>query len=110
VDTWVDTLICKGGERAACDSSRPSAWLTTWFSGGDSRRPDLFFAAAVDRPRWSTSKRWIHSEQHRERGLASNILRLGQVWGDTRYARFDELQAVYRVLKSCLLSGYGIQN
>jgi amino acid adenylation domain-containing protein/thioester reductase-like protein len=44
-----------------------------------------------------------------ERGIACNIFRLGLVWGDTRQGRFDELQNAYRLLKSCLLSGVGIE-
>lgn len=43
-----------------------------------------------------------------ERGIPCNIFRLGLVWGDTQRGRFDELQSVYRVLKTCLLSGFGI--
>jgi thioester reductase-like protein len=45
-----------------------------------------------------------------ERGIPCNIFRLGLVWADTRLGRYDELQWGYRILKSCLLSGYGIQD
>ena len=44
------------------------------------------------------------------RGIPCNIFRLGLVWADAQLGRFDELQSVYRVLKTCLLSGYGIEN
>jgi thioester reductase-like protein len=42
------------------------------------------------------------------RGVPCNIFRLGLVWADTRCGRYDELQRGYRILKSCLLSRYGI--
>jgi len=45
-----------------------------------------------------------------ERGIPCNIFRLGLVWADTEHGRYDELQRGYRIFKSCLLSGYGIQN
>jgi amino acid adenylation domain-containing protein/thioester reductase-like protein len=45
-----------------------------------------------------------------ERGVPCNIFRLGLVWSDSESGRFDERQATYRLLKSCLLSGYGIEN
>jgi amino acid adenylation domain-containing protein/FkbH-like protein/thioester reductase-like protein len=45
-----------------------------------------------------------------EKGIPCNIFRLGLVWADSREGRFDELQNVYRVLKTCLMSGYGIEN
>jgi amino acid adenylation domain-containing protein/FkbH-like protein/thioester reductase-like protein len=45
-----------------------------------------------------------------ERGIACNIFRLGLVWADTQQGRFDELQNVYRFLKSSLLAGVGIEN
>jgi thioester reductase-like protein len=45
-----------------------------------------------------------------ERGVACNIFRLGVVWADSQLGRYDELQREYRILKSCLLSGYGIRD
>lgn len=45
-----------------------------------------------------------------ERGIPCNIFRLGFVWADTQLGRYDESQRGYRILKSCLLSGYGIKN
>jgi thioester reductase-like protein len=45
-----------------------------------------------------------------ERGIPCNIFRVGLVWADTQQGRYDELQQVYRLFKSCLLSGYGIQD
>jgi thioester reductase-like protein len=44
------------------------------------------------------------------RGIPCNIFRLGLVWADSVRGRFDESQYTYRVLKSCLLSGYGIRD
>lgn len=43
------------------------------------------------------------------RGIPCNIFRLGLVWADSQHGRLDEAQNTYRVLKSCLISGYGIQ-
>ncbi|GFE83703.1 hypothetical protein GCM10011487_57030 [Steroidobacter agaridevorans] len=45
-----------------------------------------------------------------ERGIPCNIFRVGFVWADTEQGRYDDLQRGYRVLKSSLLSGYGISN
>jgi thioester reductase-like protein len=44
-----------------------------------------------------------------ERGVMCNVFRLGLVWADTQQGRYDELQREYRVLKTCLLSGIGIE-
>lgn len=43
------------------------------------------------------------------RGIPCNIFRVGLVWADTQHGRYDELQQGYRIFKSCLLSGYGIE-
>jgi len=45
-----------------------------------------------------------------ERGIPCNLFRIGLVWADTQQGRYDELQRGYRIIKSCLLSGYGIEN
>lgn len=45
-----------------------------------------------------------------ERGIPCNIFRVGLVWADTQQGRYDDLQHGYRIFKSCLLSGYGIEN
>lgn len=45
-----------------------------------------------------------------ERNIPCNIFRVGLVWADARQGRYDELQRGYRVLKSALLCGYGIEN
>jgi amino acid adenylation domain-containing protein/thioester reductase-like protein len=45
-----------------------------------------------------------------ERGVPCNIFRLGLVWADGQQGRYDELQREYRIIKSCLLSGFGIRN
>src|SRR5690606_21684682 len=44
------------------------------------------------------------------RGVPCNIFRLGLVWADTQCGRYDEMQRVYRILKSCLVSGLGIEH
>lgn len=45
-----------------------------------------------------------------ERGIPCNIFRLGLIWADTELGRYDELQRGHRVLKSCILSGFGIKD
>ncbi|MFC4311609.1 thioester reductase domain-containing protein, partial [Steroidobacter flavus] len=44
-----------------------------------------------------------------ERGVPCNVFRLGLVWADRLHGRYDDLQREYRILKSCLVSGYGIE-
>jgi amino acid adenylation domain-containing protein/thioester reductase-like protein len=44
-----------------------------------------------------------------EQGLPCNIFRLGLIGPDREQGRYDEQQREYRVLKSCFLSGYGIE-
>lgn len=44
------------------------------------------------------------------RGIPCNVFRLGLAWADAEQGRFDELQNLYRLLATCLLSGYGIEN
>ena len=45
-----------------------------------------------------------------DKGIPCNVFRLGLVWADAQHGRFDELQSVYRVLKSCLQSGLAIKS
>jgi amino acid adenylation domain-containing protein/thioester reductase-like protein len=45
-----------------------------------------------------------------ERGIPCNIFRLGLIWADTELGRYDELQRDHRILKSCILSGFGIEH
>ncbi len=45
-----------------------------------------------------------------ERGIPCNIFRLGLIWADTQFGRYDELQRAHRLLKSCILSGFGIKD
>ncbi len=45
-----------------------------------------------------------------QRNVPCNIFRVGLVWADTQQGRYDELQRGYRMLKSALLCGYGIEN
>jgi amino acid adenylation domain-containing protein/FkbH-like protein/thioester reductase-like protein len=72
----------------------------------------------IDHEKHSTSSGYVASKwvgekifmTASERGIPCNIFRVGLVWADTHQGRYDELQHGYRVLKSCLLSGYGIKN
>jgi myxalamid-type nonribosomal peptide synthetase MxaA len=43
-------------------------------------------------------------------GIPCNIFRLGLLWADSRHGRFDELQHVHRLLKTCMMIGAGIEN
>lgn len=45
-----------------------------------------------------------------KRGIPCNIFRVGLVWADSEQGRYDELQRGYRILKSSLLAGVGIEN
>ncbi len=59
-----------------------------------------------------TASKWVGEKLSMiamERGIACNIFRLGLVWADTEQGRYDELQREYRLLKSCLLAGVGIE-
>ena len=60
-----------------------------------------------------TASKWVGEKlflMAAERGVPCNVFRLGLVWADSKKGRFDEAQHVYQVLKSSLLSGYGIKN
>ena len=60
-----------------------------------------------------TASKWVAEKvlmAASERGIPCNIFRVGLVWADTSQGRYDELQHIYRHLKSCLLTGYGIQD
>lgn len=57
--------------------------------------------------KWVAEKMFLLADT---RGVPCNIFRLGLVWADSERGRFDEAQSVYRVLKSSLLSGYGIRD
>jgi amino acid adenylation domain-containing protein/thioester reductase-like protein len=75
-------------------------------------------SSSIDGERHSTASGYAASKWVAEKifmladakGIPSNIFRVGLVWADERQGRYDELQHVYRILKSCLLSGYGIEN
>jgi thioester reductase-like protein len=72
----------------------------------------------IDYERHSSSQGYVASKwvgekiflKASDRGIPCNIFRLGLVWADTQKGRYDELQREYRILKSCLLSGYGIKD
>jgi amino acid adenylation domain-containing protein/thioester reductase-like protein len=58
-----------------------------------------------------TASKWVSDQiflNARRRGIQCNIFRLGLVWADTQ-GRFDEAQHVYRVIKTSLLAGCGIE-
>jgi len=60
-----------------------------------------------------TASKWVGEKIFmiaQERRIPCNIFRLGLVWADSQEGRYDELQQVYRILKSSLLLGYGIQD
>lgn len=75
-------------------------------------------SSSIDDERHSTASGYVASKWVGEkifmlatgRGIPCNIFRLGLVWADTQNGRYDELQRVYRLFKSCVLSGYGIKN
>ncbi|WP_129649574.1 non-ribosomal peptide synthetase family protein [Peristeroidobacter agariperforans] len=58
------------------------------------------------------ASKWVGEKillKAQDRGIPCNVFRIGLVWADAQGGRYDELQNVYRVIKSSLLSGYGIQ-
>jgi thioester reductase-like protein len=60
-----------------------------------------------------TASKWVGEKLimiAAQRGIPCNIFRLGLVWADTSQGRYDERQREYRILKTCLLSGYGIRD
>jgi myxalamid-type nonribosomal peptide synthetase MxaA len=73
---------------------------------------------AIELERHSTANgyaasKWVSEkifEIARDRGFPCNIFRLGLVWADSVQGRYDELQREHRLLKTCLLSGYGIKS
>ncbi|MFC5743623.1 non-ribosomal peptide synthetase [Dyella tabacisoli] len=59
------------------------------------------------------ASKWIGEHlvmQASQRGVPCNIFRLGLVSADTAQGRYDERQWAYRLIKSCLLSGYGLRD
>ena len=60
-----------------------------------------------------TASKWVGEKMFlaaQEKGIACNIFRLGLICADSERGRYDRHQYDYRLLKSCLLSGYGIRN
>lgn len=60
-----------------------------------------------------TASRWVAEKvliSARQRGVPCNIFRLGLIWADSKNGCYDEDLFGYRLLKSCLLSGIGIEN
>ena len=74
--------------------------------------------SAIDNERHPRSEgyaasKWVGEKLVMEatrRGVPCNIFRLGLVWADSAQGRYDELQREYRLIKSGLLSGYGIRD
>ena len=64
-------------------------------------------AKGYDSSKWVAENIFIIAQ---ERGIPCNIFRLGLVGPDTHSGRYDESQREYRIVKSCLLTGYGIKN
>lgn len=65
------------------------------------------------RSRGYAASKWVSEKillKAMDQGVPCNIFRLGLVWADTQMGRYDMLQREYRILKSSLLSGYGIEN
>lgn len=83
---------------------------------GEGRVVDEFTSIDHERHRNSqgySASKWVGEKIFMtacERGIPCNIFRLGLIWADTRQGRYDELQHAYRLLKSCLLSGRGIED
>jgi thioester reductase-like protein len=75
-------------------------------------------STTIEHERHSSSQGYVASKWVGEkifltaaaRGIPCNIIRLGLIWADSQRGRYDELQNGYRLLKSCLLSGSGIEN
>jgi thioester reductase-like protein len=92
--------------------------LGVFVSSGNAGRRVVTEASRIDTEAHRQSQGYVASKWVGEkifmnadaRGIACNIFRLGLVWADAQRGRFDDLQRVYRILKSCLLSGYGISN
>jgi amino acid adenylation domain-containing protein/thioester reductase-like protein len=57
--------------------------------------------------KWVSEKIFMTASEH---GVPCNIFRLGLVFADTLLGRYDASQWGYRIIKSSLLSGYGIRN
>jgi amino acid adenylation domain-containing protein/thioester reductase-like protein len=85
-------------------------------TGGSERRVSEH--TSIDNEKHRSSQGYLASKWVSEkifmlassRGIPNNIFRLGLIWADTQSGRYDELQREHRILKTCLLSGYGIQD
>jgi len=75
-------------------------------------------STSIDHERHRTSEGYVASKWVAEkilmiagqRGISCNIFRVGLVWGDSELGRYDELQREDRIVRSCLLSGFGIKD
>lgn len=72
--------------------------------------------SSIDDERHLASKGYVASKWVSEkifmtaaaRGIPCNIFRVGLVWADSEQGRYDQFQNVYRIFKSCFLTGIGI--
>jgi thioester reductase-like protein len=73
---------------------------------------------SIDHERHTSSKGYVASKWvsekiillAHERRIPCNVFRVGLVWADTEQGRYDELQHGDRLFRSCLQSGFGIEN
>jgi amino acid adenylation domain-containing protein/thioester reductase-like protein len=89
------------------------------FSSADGDLPRIVDeTSSIDQETHHASRGYVSSKWVSEkifmiagsRGIPCNIFRLGLVWADAERGRYDQLQREHRILKSCLLSGYGIRD
>lgn len=90
--------------------------LGVFSDSGESRRVDEHTSIAMEMHRESrgyVASKWVAErvfEIARARNIPCNVFRLGLIWADTQQGRYDELQNVYRIFKSCLISGKAIEH
>jgi thioester reductase-like protein len=73
---------------------------------------------AIDKERHRQSTGYLTSKwvaecllmKARDQGHPCNIFRLGLLWADSRHGRFDDLQHVYRLIKSALIARSAPEN
>lgn len=99
---------------------KPVNYLSTLsvFSSATENRPRVVSeATSIEREKHSRAHGYVASKwvaesllmTARDRGIPCNIFRLGLVWADSEQGRFDQRQNIYRVMKSCLMTGLGIE-
>lgn len=76
----------------------------------------IYEATPIDNERYVRSPAYLASHwfaeklllSARELGVPSNLFRVGLVWADSTWGFYDEQFFGYRMLKSCLVSGFGV--